>query len=120
MADWSKGMGSGGAFAWFFQRVTGAILLITLLVHFWVLHFFPPPHGEVTYQAVMERLANPVWRAFDLLFLVAAIYHGMNGALLVIRDYVHTKGLKILITAAIWTAALYFLIVGSMTILGLA
>ncbi len=119
MIERNQGIHSGGAFGWFFQRISGAFLLFALLVHFWVLHFYAPAHGEITFDTVMSRLNHPLWRAFDMLFLVMALYHGLNGIMLVVHDYIRSSGFRILIVAGLWTAALYFLIVGSMTILGL-
>lgn len=120
MSNGERGIGSGGAFNWFFQRISGAVLLLALLAHFWVIHFFPPAHGEITYESVMLRLQNPLWRTVDLLFLVFGLYHGMNGVIMVVHDYVHKSMPRMLIVGALWTAAIFFLVVGSMTILGLA
>lgn len=120
MINLDKGLGSGGAFPWFFQRVTGAMLLIGLLAHFWVLHFFPAANGEITFQTVMARLQSPFWRTFDLLFLLAGVYHGMNGVMMNIHDYIHNPLLKMITVAALWMGALYLLIIGSITILGLS
>lgn len=121
MKDVKKDLGfqSGGAFHWYFQRISGAVLLIALLVHFWVLHFFAPPHGEITFDAVMERLQHPLWRALDILFLVVGIYHGMNGIMISINDYLHRPVLRIFVVGLLWVAALFFLIIGTLTILGL-
>lgn len=119
MTERERGMRSGGAFQWFFQRITGAVLLITLLGHFWVLHFFPPNHGDITYETVMLRLSHPLWRTFDLLFLLFGLYHGMNGVTMVIHDYIRHKGLRMALISVLWVAVFFFGIIGSMTILGL-
>ena len=115
----NRGIRSGGAFNWFFQRISGAMLLLTLLAHFWVIHFFPPAHGEITFESVMQRLQHPAWKTIDLSFLIFALYHGMNGVFMVVHDYVHSNGLRILITAILWVVALWLLVFGSLTILGL-
>lgn len=120
MTERERGIRSGGAFQWFFQRITGAVLLLTLLGHFWVLHFFPPEHGNITYETVMARLSHPLWRTFDLLFLVFGLYHGMNGVTMVIHDYIRSKNLRMTLVGLLWVAVFFFLIIGSMTILGLA
>ncbi len=113
------GVRSGGAFNWFFQRITGAVLIITLLVHFWVLHFYGAEHGEITYETVMKRLQNPLWRSIDLLFLVVAIYHALNGLVLEIHDYIRAKGLRVALIGTLWIIAILYLIVGSLTIFNL-
>ena len=120
MIERERGIGSGGAFGWFFQRISGAVLLIVLIIHFWVLHFFPSQQGEVTFDIVMQRLQHPVWRAIDLLFLVVGLYHGMNGLLLVIHDYIRWPLPRIILVGTVWMIALFLLIMGSMTILGLS
>lgn len=116
----NRGSKSGGVLNWFLQRVSGIFILFAILIHFWVLHFFPPDHGVITYESVMIRLGNPFWKAFDLLFLVTAIYHGLSGINIVFTDYIRHNGLRISLTGLIWSAALYLLILGSMTILNLS
>jgi succinate dehydrogenase / fumarate reductase membrane anchor subunit len=113
------GINSGGAFQWFAQRISGAVLLLALLVHFWVLHFFPAEHGEITFRTVMERLNSPVWKTIDLLFLVCALYHGMNGLIMNVHDYVHHKQWRMAVIGTLWVVAIFYLILGSLTILGL-
>jgi len=120
MINRETGLRSGGALNWFLQRISGAVLLIALIVHFWVLHFYPPAGGEITFDTVMQRLQNPLWRAMDLVFLVAGLYHGANGMLMLIHDYVRAAGIRIALVGVLWIGALFYLIVGSMTILGLA
>ncbi len=114
------GYGSGGAFQWFFQRISGTFLLIALMIHFWVLHFVPKgAHGEISYNIVMERLKNPYWKALDLMFLLFALYHAMNGLTMLVHDYVHIPRLRIFIIGVMWTVALWLLVLGSITILSL-
>lgn len=119
MSNSVKGFGSGGAFPWFVQRISGAILLIALLVHFWVLHFFPVGDGSITYENVMARLQHPMWRTFNLIFLVCGLYHGMNGIILNVHDYIRNDHLRTAIVGALWVVALFYLVLGSMTMLGI-
>jgi succinate dehydrogenase / fumarate reductase membrane anchor subunit len=114
-----SGLNSGGVIKWFLQRITGAFLLFGLLVHFWVLHFFPPEHGEITFETVMARLQHPLWKTFDILFLLVVLYHGMNGIQIVINDYIQKNGWRILIVGFLWIGALFLLVKGTITILSL-
>ena len=119
MIERNSGINSGGAFWWFFQRISGAFLLIALLTHFWILHFFPAEHGAITFESVMARLQHPLWKAFDLLFLILAIYHGMNGAMSLVHDYINKSIFRLPAIGLLWMGALYLLILGSITILGI-
>ena len=75
-----------GAGRWFFQRISGIALLVFLLSHFWVTHYFPG--GDVTYQKVALRLAHPEWKFFHLTFLVLGLSHGLNGLWTISEDYI--------------------------------
>lgn len=105
---------SGGASAWFLQRLSGLVLVVLLLAHFAVLH---GGDGVVTYEKVASRLATPEWKTFDLLFLVLGIFHGMNGLLMVIRDYAAPGWKRGALYAAVLVAGAVFLILGCLTVI---
>ncbi len=75
----------GPAFHWYMQRITAMILVVGLFVHFWVLHF--AIERPVTFEKVQDRLLSPGWVLFDVVILMAAIYHAFNGLFNVISDY---------------------------------
>jgi succinate dehydrogenase cytochrome b556 subunit len=74
---------------WYLQRITGALLVILLAAHFWVEHFMTAQlqRGDLTYATVHVRVANPVWQAIDISFLIVALYHGLNGLRNIVLDY---------------------------------
>ena len=109
------GSGRSGAFEWLFQRVSGVVLAILLGLHFILLHY--AGSGVVSYEEVAPRLANPYYKALQLLFLVLGLYHAMNGVKLLIDDYVHHEGWRILLTVANWVVTLAFFLFGAITIL---
>ncbi|QCQ23354.1 succinate dehydrogenase, hydrophobic membrane anchor protein [Desulfoglaeba alkanexedens ALDC] len=111
------GSGRSGAFDWFFQRVSGVALLITLFLHFYVLHY--ATEGPVTYQKVMARLVSPTWKAIDVAFLVFAVYHAMNGFKMIVDDYIHSTNLRAVIVGALWVVSIVFFGLGLLTILTL-
>lgn len=78
---------------WYLQRFSGIILLIGLAVHFWVLHF-ANKSGEYLYKDVAERLSNPSWKVFYIVFLVVVIYHAMVGLRMVVFDFRIPNSLK--------------------------
>ena len=43
--------------------------------------------GELTYQAILARISNPVWQWIDISFLLIALYHGLNGLRNIVLDY---------------------------------
>jgi len=71
---------------WLLQRVTGLVLLAGLVVHFYVMHY--SGGNALDYESVMARLESPYWKAFDILFLVAILYHGFNGLWGIAIEYI--------------------------------
>lgn len=109
------GSGRSGAFEWFFQRVSGAALVLILGLHFVLLHY--TGGGPVTYDTVAPRLASPYYKGLQLLFLVLALYHAMNGIKILIDDYISSDGWRLFWTAVNWVVCLFFLLFGAVTVL---
>ena len=112
----NRGLASGGAFDWFFQRISGIILLFMLLTHFFLLHF---TGMELTFDGVKVHLAKPFWKVFNLGFLYLGTYHAIKGFFMILHDYVHDNKWRLILTGLLWTLGIFMLIVGSLTILSL-
>ena len=110
------GSGRSGTFDWLFQRVSGVALVVLLGIHFILIHY-TGELGPVTYEKVAFRLADPMYKAMQLLFLLLGLYHAMNGIKLVIDDYVHARGWRVFLTSLNWVVTLFFLIFGAITVL---
>jgi succinate dehydrogenase / fumarate reductase membrane anchor subunit len=76
------------------QRVTGAALLVLLILHFWVEHFTADVRtGGLTFEAVQRRFFQNHWFvAVDIAFLLIALYHGLNGLRNIIFDFGRVTG----------------------------
>jgi succinate dehydrogenase hydrophobic membrane anchor protein len=109
------GSGRSGAFEWLFQRVSGVALAVILGLHFILLHY--TGGGNITYESVAPRLASPLYKGLQLTFLVLGLVHAMNGVKLVIDDYVHREGWRIVLTSLNWVVSLSFFLFGAVTVL---
>lgn len=74
---------------WYTQRITGALLVPLLALHFWVEHFMSKTlmRGDLTYSVILSRISNPLWQGIDIAFLLVALVHGLNGLRNIILDY---------------------------------
>jgi succinate dehydrogenase / fumarate reductase, membrane anchor subunit len=77
------------AINWYLQRITGAALLLLLILHFWVEHFTTEVrHGGLTFEVIQQRFFQNRWFvAIDIAFLLIALYHGLNGVRNIIFDF---------------------------------
>jgi succinate dehydrogenase cytochrome b556 subunit len=101
---------------WYFFRVSGIALLVLALGHIFITHYANVP-SDTTFDWVSKRWANPLWRAFDWLLLLLALWHGILGMRLSVTDYIRKAGWRTVIMSAFWIIGLVFTVVGSITIL---
>ncbi len=71
---------------WLFHRITGVMLVVGLLYHFIFMHFIG--HDNYSYEAVTQRLKEPSWQLFNIVFLISAIYHGFYGVNGLVTEYI--------------------------------
>ncbi len=79
-------------FSWLLHRITGVILLFGLMYHFILMHFLG--HDNYSYEAVMQRLVDPSWKIFNIVFLLSALFHGFYGINGLITEYVKGNSMK--------------------------
>jgi len=107
-----------GAMVWFFQRITAIILFVMLLFHFVVYHFISS--GTPTYQEVVLKMKSPWFNVLQFLFLISALYHGLNGVWMVVEDYFHSKFWRFFFFSLIVLVGVVLLFVGTLTIFKVA
>jgi len=90
------------------------MLFVMLITHFILMHFMG---GERRlYADILQRLSNPLWKTFDLVFLSLALYHGWYGIWGIVEDYVDRGSARIACLVLIATAALVLFSLGFVTI----
>ena len=102
-------------YSWYFFRISGLLLILLAVGHIVIMHVLHSV-SDVNYNFVAQRWASPFWRSFDWLLLTLALLHGLNGARIAIDDYVRGHGWKVFAHSVLWTAAIVFLILGTVAI----
>ena len=106
---------SAGVWAWFVQRVTGAVLLVFLGAHFWVLHYATA--GEhIRLADVMHRLNSPFFMVVDSALLATALYHGLNGVRMIFFDLGLGRWVNKTFSIVLWIIGLVTLVYGTNTL----
>ena len=65
------------------QRISAIALLVFLTIHMIVVHY-PPFH--IDFSRIVERMAQPIWKAIDIAFLFFVLIHALTGAYMVLTD----------------------------------
>jgi succinate dehydrogenase / fumarate reductase, membrane anchor subunit len=99
-------------YSWLFMRISGVLLLFLAVFHMFWMHFVIGV-DNINFEVVALRWENPLWRLYDLLLLVFALSHGMNGLRMVVDDYIHRPGWLVLAKSGIFVVYSVFLIMGA-------
>jgi len=100
-------------FWWYFMRLSGLALVFLALGHMFIMHVLVVITGqEINFAFVQSRWGTPFWRIYDLLLLVLAFMHGVNGARIVISDYVAHRTARSLILGILLFISAVWLILG--------
>ncbi len=102
--------------SWFFMRVSGALIVVLVLIHLAFVHFV---HGvdEINYKFVANRWFSPTWRTLDFLLLMLALTHGANGIRILVEDYIRPKGWRTLSLTALYVVTAFLLVLGGLVML---
>jgi succinate dehydrogenase / fumarate reductase membrane anchor subunit len=111
-----RGVGSGGALSWFFQRLTGILLVPIVILHLLTMHKWTA--HSLPWAEVAVRMSNPYWKVLELTFLVVALYHGLNGLYAVLQDYVRKPAWRLTCYSLVTLAGLILLAFGVVTVVG--
>ena len=73
-------------YAWLFMRLSGLVLIFMAVFHFLYMHFYIQV-DTINFDVIALRWRSMFWRAYDFTLLALGFTHGMNGARVVLEDY---------------------------------
>lgn len=100
---------------WVFMRVSGFLLVFLTFGHLWA-NNIAFNAGEIDFDYVASRLAQPSVRVYDSFLLLFALLHGVNGLRYSIEDYVRRPGRRFAAKIALFTVAGIVFILGVMAL----
>lgn len=100
-------------FWWYFMRLSGLALVFLALGHMFIMHVLVVITGdEINFAFVQSRWGTPFWRIYDLLLLLLAFAHGVNGARVVVGDYVTHRTARSLVLGVLLVISAIWLVLG--------
>ena len=101
--------------AFLFMRTSGLLLIFLAVGHMMIQHVVNSS-TNLTIQFVAERWNSWGWKVYDMLLLVFAYLHGMNGFRNVLGDYIHSDSGMKTVNIVLGTFALITIIVAGFAI----
>jgi len=100
-------------FMWYFMRISGLVLVVLAMGHMIIMHVLTQLTGQqINFAFVTSRWGSPFWRIYDLLLLLLALVHGVNGARIVIGDFVRRGGFRSFLMISLGAFTLVWLLLG--------
>lgn len=96
------------------QRISAVALLVFMTIHMVVVHY-PPFHIDFT--RILERMADPLWKAIDIAFLFFVLMHALTGAYAVLTDLEAVSRVRRVLAGAAVVIGLAAFAYGTATIL---
>jgi succinate dehydrogenase hydrophobic anchor subunit len=96
------------------QRISAIALVVFLSLHMIVVHY---PPGHLDFSRVLERLADPLWKAIDIAFLFAVLLHALAGTYAVLTDIERVTPLKRILAGVLVVLGIIGVVYGSYTVL---
>ena len=100
---------------WVFMRVSGFLLVFLTFGHLWA-NNIAFNAGEIDFDYVAGRFAQPSVRVFNSFLLLFAMLHGMNGLRYSIEDYVKRPGRRVAWKVTLYTVAGIVFVLGIMAL----
>lgn len=118
MPDYARARPEGRfeTFSWLFMRVSGIVLLVMAVFHLLLMHYGIGVEN-LSFEVVATRWQGPWWRLYDFFLLAFALTHGVNGARVVIDDYVPRGGWRLFCNTILAFAFAGLLVMGSYIVL---
>lgn len=105
-------------FWWWYMRISGLLLVLMALGHMFIMHILVQIRGEeISFEFVAGRWGTPFWRIYDAVLLLLAMTHGVNGARIVIGDYVRERTARRLLILLLGTIAVAWIVLGLLVVI---
>ncbi len=99
-------------YSWFFMRISAIILIVLAGFHLFYMHIILGLNA-IDFQVIAQRWQSPFWRLFDFFLLTFGWLHSTNGARIVLDDYVHPQGWRVLIKSVAYVAGFIIFVLGA-------
>lgn len=103
---------------WLFMRVSGLLLIFLALFHMVLMHLLISVE-QITFVTLVDRwtgIQGALWRLYDLLLLVFAFTHGINGTRNVLQDYFHSPAWRAFLKIGLWLFWFLLMVMGTFII----
>jgi succinate dehydrogenase / fumarate reductase membrane anchor subunit len=102
-------------YSWFFMRISAVAMIFLVGFHLFYMHVILGVDA-IDFDVIAGRWQSPFWRLYDLFMLIFAWLHCGNGVRIVLDDYVHSQGWRVLTKSLLYIFIFIILVLGAYVI----
>ncbi len=102
-------------YSWFFMRISAVALFVLAVFHLMWMHLVLGLDA-INFETIALRWESPFWRLYDLFLLVFGWIHGANGVRIVLDDYIHPQGWRVLAKSILYVVVFILIVLGAYVI----
>ena len=102
-------------YSWFFMRISAVTMILLVGFHLFYMHVILGVDA-IDFDVIAGRWQSPFWRLYDLFMLVFAWLHCANGVRIVLDDYVHHQGWRVITKSVLYIVVFVILVLGAYVI----
>ena len=102
-------------YSWFFMRTSAVAMFFLVGFHLFYMHVILGVDA-IDFDIIAGRWQSPFWRLYDFFMLAFAWLHCSNGVRVVLDDYVHNQGWRVLAKSVLYVVAFIILVLGAYVI----
>ena len=102
-------------YSWLFMRVSAIVLLVMAVFHLLLINYGIGVE-HLNFDVVAARWANPWWKLYDFFLLGFALTHGMNGARILMNEYIRPGGWRVFLKTALSLSYVTLFVMGAWVI----
>lgn len=99
-------------YSWFFMRISAVVMILLVGFHLFYMHVILGVDA-IDFDVIAGRWQSPFWRLYDFFMLIFAWLHCANGVRIVLDDYVHHPGWRVLLKSVLYVVIFVLLVLGS-------
>ena len=99
-------------YSWFFMRISAVAMFVLVGFHLFYMHVILGVDA-IDFDVIAGRWESPFWRLYDFFMLIFAWLHCGNGVRIVLDDYVHANGLRVMLKSVLYIVVFVLLVLGA-------
>jgi len=99
-------------YSWFFMRISAIVMFGLVGFHLMYMHLVAGVDA-IDFAWIAQRWQSPGWRIYDFFLLVFGWLHCTNGVRVVLDDYVHSQGWRVLLKSLLYIVVFVVLVLGA-------